>query len=146
MDAQQNKQLVIEGYQRFQAKDIEGVLELLSDNVEWIGPELECAPFSGCYHGKDAVRQYFAQLDAVQDANRFEPTAFIAEGDKVVVVGNASWHVKATGRDYDSPWVHIFTVRDGKVTQFEQYVDTAATERAYRPMAGAQAPQPGLRH
>ena len=146
MNAQQNKQLVMEGYKRFLEKDIEGVLERFSEDVEWLGPELDCAPFSGCYHGKNEVRQFFAKLDAAQDAIKFEPTAFVAEDDKVVAIGTATWHVKSTGLDYDSPWVHVFTVRDGKVTQFDQYVDTAATEHAFRPVAGAQAPQPGLRH
>lgn len=146
MSIQQNRQLVMEGYQRFQEKDIEGVLERFSEDVEWVGPELDCAPFAGSFHGKNDVRQFFAKLDASQEATKFEPTAFIAEDDKVVVTGSASWHVKSTGLDYDSEWVHVFTVRDGKVVRFQQYVDTAAAEHAFRPMAGAQAPQPDLRH
>lgn len=146
MDTEQNKQLVMEGYRRFQDKDVEGVLERFSDNVEWVGPELDCAPFSGNYHGKNDVRQFFAKLDASQEAIRFEPVSFIAEGDKVVVTGHARWHVKSTGLDYDSDWVHVFTVRDGKVVHFQQYVDTAAAEHAFRPVAGTQATQPGLRH
>ena len=146
MNAEQNKQLVVEGYRRFQNKDIEGVLERFSDDVDCVAPKLDCAPFSGSFHGKTEARQYFAELDAAQEATRFEPVAFIAEGDKVVVIGSATWHVKATGLDYDSEWVHVFTVRDGKVARFQQFVDTAAAEHAFRPMAGAQAPQPDLRH
>jgi ketosteroid isomerase-like protein len=146
MNAQQNKQLVMEGYRRFQNKDIEGVLERFAEDVEWVGPELDSAPFSGNYHGKDEVRRFFVDLDAAQEATRFEPTAFIAEDDKVAVTGTATWHVKSTGLDYSSPWAHVFTVHDGKVTRFEQYVDTAATEHAYRPTAGAEASQPDLRH
>ena len=146
MNTEQNKQLVMEGYRRFQNKNIEGVLERFSDDVEWIAPELDCAPFSGCYHGKDDVRRFFTDLDTAQEATRLEPTAFIAEGDTVVVMGNASWHVKSTGLDYDSDWVHVYNVRDGKVIRMQQFVDTAATEHAYRPTAAAQSPQPGLRH
>jgi ketosteroid isomerase-like protein len=136
----------MEGYKRFLNKDLEGVLERFSEDVEFVGPELDCTPFAGCYHGKDEVRQYFAKLDAAQEAMRFEPTAFIAEDDKVAVTGSATWHVKSTGLDYSSPWAHVFTVRDGKVTRFEQYVDTAATEHAFRPMAGTEATPTGLRH
>jgi ketosteroid isomerase-like protein len=146
MDAQQNKQLVMEGYRRFQSHDIAGVLELFHDDVEWEGPEVECVPFAGCYHGKPEVLRYFQSLDDAQEATRFEPTAFIAEDDRVVVTGNASWHVKSTGRDYDSPWVHVFTLRDGKVSRFEQYVNTAATEHAFRPQQAGETAQPELRH
>ena len=110
----------------------------------WSGsaPNSTARHFPARYHGKDDVRQFFADLDTAQEATRFEPTAFIAEGDTVVVMGNASWHVKSTGLDYDSDWVHVFTVRDGKVTRMQQFVDTAATEHAYRPTgscAGAAA-------
>ena len=61
------------------------------------------------------------------------PKEFIAEGDKVVVVGNATWLTKPTGRSFDSPWVHVMTIRDGKIARFEAYNDTAPAERAFRP-------------
>jgi len=31
--------------------------------------------------------------------------------------------VKATGRVLDSRWAHVFTVRSGRVTAFEEYID-----------------------
>lgn len=43
------------------------------------------------------------------------------------------------GRTYDSPWVHVFPLRDGKVARFQDYHDTAAGERAYRPGLPGQA-------
>lgn len=146
MNAEQNKQLVMEGYKRFLNKDIEGVLERFSDDVDCVAPELDCAPFAGSFHGKNEVRQFFAKLDAAQEATRFEPAAFIADGDKVAVTGSATWRVKSTGLAYDSEWAHVFTVRDGQIVRIQQYVDTAAAEHAFRPAAGAQAPQPELRH
>ena len=67
--------------------------------------------------------------------------------DKVVVIGEATWLVKSTGRTYDIPWVNVFTLRDGKILRVEAYHDTAPAERAFRPdrpdqMAAATA----LRH
>ena len=139
MGAQENKQLVMQGYRLFQSGDIRKLLDLYHDDAEWIGPESELVPFAGAFHGKAGIAQFFAKLDAATHANRFEPTQFIAEGDKVVVAGVSSWLAKPTGRSYDSTWVHVFTLRDGKVARFESYYDTAATEKAFNPEQTSQA-------
>jgi ketosteroid isomerase-like protein len=133
MRNQENKQLVMEGYKRFQNKDIAGLLELFADDIEWVGLRSEAIPFSGDYHGKQQTAQFFTLMDQAQEALQFEPQEFIAEGDKVVVTGQAKWAVKSNGQTYESPWVHIFTIRDGKVARFHQFNDTAAAVEAFRP-------------
>jgi uncharacterized protein len=153
MDSEQNKQLVMQAYQMYQAGDIDGILQLFTDDCEWSGSLLEDVPFSGSYHGKQEVAQFFADLDLAQTADQFEPEEFIAEGDKVVVTGQSRWTVKSTGKSYDNPWVQIFTIRDGKVAEFRQFNDTAATQSAYRasdvpaqPATGAHAGANGAMH
>lgn len=139
MDAQENKRLVMEGYQMYQKGDIPHLLERYHDDAVWIEPEVEHVPFAGQFHGKAEIARFFKSLDDAAQALRFEPKEFIAEGDKVVVTGEATWLVRQTGRTYDSPWVHVFTVRDGKVARFQDFHDTAAGERAYRPDQPGQA-------
>ncbi|WP_158590458.1 nuclear transport factor 2 family protein [Noviherbaspirillum cavernae] len=134
MDIQQNKQLVMQGYQLFQAGDIAGLLQLFADDAEWVGPTTEYVTFSGNRHGTQELAQFFAELDRTQEARHFAPEDMIAEGDKVVVTGQATWTVRATGQDYDNPWVHIFTIRDGKVAKFQQFNDTAAARKAFKPV------------
>lgn len=133
MSSQENKQLVMQGYQLFKNKDIEGLLALYADDVEWVGNESENIPFAGNYRGKAEVARFFSDLDQAQEAVRFEPEAFIAEDDRVVVTGQATWSVKATGQQYEDPWAHVFTIRDGKVARFQHYNDTAAAEAAFMP-------------
>ena len=132
MNAQDNKRLVMEGYQKYQNGDIPGLLAMFHDDALWIEPDVENVPFAGRHTGKSEIARFFEDLDRAAQALRFTPKEFIAEGDKVVVIGEASWLVRHTGSTYDSPWVHIFTLRDGKVARFEDYHDTAASERAYR--------------
>lgn len=139
MDTQQNKQLVMEGYRLFQSGDIRKLMDLYHDSAEWIGPESEFIPFAGTFHGKAGIGQFFALLEGSVQALRFEPQQFIAEADTVVVSGNATWLARQTGRSYDSPWVHVFTLRDGKVARVEAYYDTAPAERAFRPDRPDQA-------
>lgn len=132
MSSEDNKQLVMQGYQRFQSGDIRGLLDLMTDDVEWTGTETEEIPFAVNRHGKDEVAQYFAELAQSQEAQHFSPKDIIAEGDRVVVTGESRWTVKSTGEVYDNPWVHVFTIRDGKVARFQQYNDTAAAAKAFR--------------
>ncbi|WP_192805220.1 nuclear transport factor 2 family protein [Noviherbaspirillum aerium] len=149
MTIQENKQLVMQGYQKFQAQDIEGLMQNFADDIEWIGVESEYLPFSGTYRGKQEVMRYFGMLAQSQEAMQFEPREFIAENDKVVVCGDSQWLVRATGRSYTNPWVHVFTIRDGKVARFQQFNDTAAAERAYRPLPASMSEQSagtGLHH
>jgi ketosteroid isomerase-like protein len=133
MNAQENKRLVMEGYQMFQNGDIPRLLERYHDDALWIEPDAEHVPFAGKHTGKAEIARFFQTLDQSVQALRFEPKDFIAEGDKVIVSGEATWLVRNTGRSFESPWVHIFTLRDGKVASFQSYQDTAAAERAFRP-------------
>ena len=59
-----------------------------------------------------------------------EPPEFVAQGDRVLVVGFATGRVKATNRTFDDHWVFAITVRNGKVTNIREYIDTLALARA----------------
>jgi ketosteroid isomerase-like protein len=147
MDTSQNKQLVMRVYEMYKNKDIKGILALCDEKIEWIAPDSDYIPFAGSFHGRDQVAQFFSKLEQSQDVIRFEPQNFIAEGDKVAVTGAASWHAKSTGLTYDSPWAHVFTLRDGKIARFEQYSHTAAAEAAFRPtQATGVSQQRPMRH
>ena len=74
----------------------------------------------------------FEKFGEMQEAEEFEPREFIAQGDKVVALGHYRWRIKATGRSYESDWVHVFGISDGKVLDFQEYLDTSAWAAAYR--------------
>lgn len=132
MSEQENTQIIRETYGNYQTGDIQALLNLLADNVTWRVPEIESVPFAGSREGRESIAQFFVTLDEAQEAVRFEPQHFIAQGDKVVVQGQYLWRVKSTGREYEADWLHVFTLRDGKITAFQEYTDTAAAARAYQ--------------
>ena len=133
MSDQPNKELILQGYHLFRIGDLDGLLRMFADDAEWAAPTVEFVPFSGNYHGKEEIAQFFTDMLHAQEAQRFEPEELIAESDRVVVCGEAIWSVRATSQTYGGPWVHIFTVRDGKIARFEQYFDTAAARAAFMP-------------
>jgi hypothetical protein len=147
MDAQENKRIVMEGFRLFQSGDIPNMMALVHDDAEWLGPEAEAVPFAGSFHGKPEVARFFSELGGSLQAMRFVVNDVVAENDKVVVIGEAVWLVKSTGRTYDIPWVNVFTLRDGKILRVEAYHDTAPAERAFRPdRPGQMAAATALRH
>ena len=146
MNAQENKQLVMQGYQLFQSGDIRKLMDLYHDDAEWISPDSEYTPYAGSYHGKQGIGQFFAKLDASVQTVYFQARQFIAEGDTVVVTGDATWIAKPTGRRFDNPWVHVFTMRDGKVSRFRAYHDTAPGDRAFHPELASTTTSMPLHH
>lgn len=132
-----NREIVQKGYECFGNGDIPGLLALFSDQIAWSVPEIENAPFAGSRKGIDSVTEFFTQLAAAEDITRFEPLEFIAEGDKVVVLGESAATVRATGKSYETDWVHIFHVHDGKIQEFKEFFDNAAATRAFQKTAAA---------
>jgi ketosteroid isomerase-like protein len=147
MNSEQNKQVTIRGYQCFKNGDIRGIQDLCADDVLWTSAESEYVPFSGGFRGKDGVNEVLTNMSQSIEMTQFEPQTFIAEGDKVAVTGISRATVRATGNTYDNSWVHVFTFKDGKVSRFEAFGDTAAAVKAFQPTQGAsQQPGEPLRH
>lgn len=132
MSEQENTELVQKAYGNFQSGDIPAVLSALSEDIEWVFPELEGVPVARSWHGREEVGQFFQTLDDTQEVRQFEPREFVAQGDKVVALGHYAWHVKSTGREWESDFAHVFTVRDGEVTKFQEYTDSAALAAAFQ--------------
>jgi uncharacterized protein len=132
MSEQENTALVQQAYDSFLSGDIPALLDALSEDVEWIVPEVEGVPGRGIWHGREQVGQFMQTLDDTQESRQLELREFVAQGDKVVVLGHYVWHVKATGKEWESDFVHALSVRDGKMTRFQEYTDTAVFGDAFR--------------
>ena len=132
MNEQENTKLAQQVYENFKSGDIKTLLNLLSVNIEWQLPEIENVPFAGKHRGHEEMGQFFESLVDTQEFQHFDPREFIAQGDKVVALGHYAWLVKSTGREYGGDFAHVFTVDDGKVVRFHEYMDTAAVAAAHR--------------
>ena len=73
------------------------------------------------------VGEFFRVLNELIEFEQFEPQTFLADGDRVVVLGIDRYKVKGgSGKSLSEGWCHVFTMRDGKIVAFEEYIDTAA--------------------
>ncbi len=133
----QNVELVQQAYDAFKRGDIAGVLKTLSEDIDWFIPGPEgIIPFAGRRRGPQQVAEFFRKLGESQIPELFQPLEFVDGQDKVIVQGTQRWQVKSTGRIYTDDWVHVFTVVNGKITNFQEYHDTAAEAAAHTDFPG----------
>jgi uncharacterized protein len=126
-----NLKVVQQAYSHFQNGNIPGVLGQLSSDVEWQLPQMRNVRISGLRRGNSQVAEFFSSLAEDQEAVQFEPREFVAQGDKVIALGHYKWNVKPTGKQFESDFAHVFTVRNGQITAFHEYMDSAAVEAGY---------------
>ena len=138
--SEKNVEIVRRGYDCFSRGDIEGLLALFDDAIEWESPGPKELPTAGTRRGKQQVAEFFQKVDETFELTRFEPQTFLADGDRVVVLGEETSRIKATGTVLDAVWAHAFTLKNGKVVAFQEYMDTSAT------VAALQPPGRGRRH
>jgi ketosteroid isomerase-like protein len=89
--------------------------------------------------GPSEVLGFFQALGATQQNQKLTTERWVAHGDTVATLGRYSGTVTATGKRFDSPVAHFFTIRDGKISRFVDLGDTAAFAEAYTSAATASA-------
>lgn len=140
MNEQANISLLKQAYDAYDKGDIQRLLGLFAQDIEWDVPEIEGIPFSGKRHGVDQVADFFRMLADSQEPREFKPDQFIGQGDQVIVLGHGTYTVKATGAEYGGDWCHVFRVAGGKIAGFKEFGDTYRAAQAYQPKgAGAAA-------
>lgn len=134
METQENVQIAREAYRLFSIGDIEGILNLHADDVEFVYPGLsEVVPLAGTFRGKDQVRKFFGLVMENLEFDVFEPRDFIPYQDKVIILGYDKERVRKTGKAMEVEWVHITSFRDGKVVRWQAFFDTAREVEAFTP-------------
>jgi len=122
-----NLKVVRDAYLAYRERNFDALRNCLAEDVRWfaIGPP-DVIPTAGTRYGRDQVEQYFETLAGMEAIQSFEPDEFIVEGDKVVAIGDLERHVDSTGSVIPSPWVHVYILRNGKISDFRSFYDTAA--------------------
>lgn len=119
-------------YAAFGRGDVKTILENLDPAIQWeSNGDPATIPWGGKRSGIAGALSFFEALGGNLDFELFEPGQFFPSGDTVIVLGRTiARHKTGGGGAWQSEWVHVFSVRDGKVTRFQEFYDTAAIERA----------------
>ena len=128
MSIEKNVQTVKNFLAALGRRDKQGLLALSADDIEWIIPGKDW-PLAGTHRGHAGLTALLQKASETVETST-EPSEYVAQGDRVLVVGFAKGKVKATNKTFEDHWVFAITVRNGKLTNVREYVDTQALARA----------------
>jgi hypothetical protein len=128
MNTEKNVQTVKDFFAAIGRGDKDGLLALVAKDIEWIIPG-EDWPLAGTRHGHAGLADLLETASRSMETST-EPREFIAQGDRVLVVGFAKGKIKATNKTFEDDWIFAITVRDGRLTKIREYIDTQALARA----------------
>src|SRR5580704_1937901 len=129
MSTKENVQIVKDFFAAMGSGDKQGLLALSAGEVEWIIPG-EDWPLAGTHRGHAGLADVLQKASEELETSFPKPPEFVAQGDRVLVVGFATGKIIATNNTFEDHWVFAITVRNGKVTKIREYVDTQALSRA----------------
>jgi len=109
-------------YEDFNSGNVEGVLGIMDEKVEWTEPGGGNAP-SGTFTGPQSVAQeVFAVVPQHFDEFSAAPEGFDDQGERIVVSGRYRGKSKG-GAELDSAFTHTYEMSGGKVVRFASQVD-----------------------
>jgi len=129
MSIEKNVQIVKDFLAAIGSRDKQGLLAVSAEDIEWIIPG-EDWPLAGTYRGHAGLEDALAKANETVEMTYPKPPEFIAQQDRVLVVGSAKGKIKATNKAFVDDWVFDITVRNGKLTKIREYIDTQALAKA----------------
>ena len=122
--------LLREAYQKWhdtKAGSADHWLALMTDDVRFGSlasgaAKMEFTRTSSC---KEEVKQYFSQLTSQWEMIHYTIREYIAQGDRVVALGNCTFRHKQTGKILDTPKADFHRFRGGKICDFFEFDHTA---------------------
>src|SRR3954470_4944033 len=119
MSAVINLTLVEETYAAFGRRDVPAVLAAFAPDIEWNAPAV--LPHGVKGRGTQDVARFFQGLAATWESFDLQIDDLVACGDRVCAIGSARGTLR--GKDAGYGFVHAWTVCDGTLARFDEYVD-----------------------
>ena len=133
MRTEKNVQVVKDFFAAIGSGDKQRLLSLVTGDIEWIIPG-EDWPLAGTHRGHARLADLLQKASGLEISSP-KSAEYVAQGDRVLVVGFARGRILATNRTFEDDWVFAITVRNGKLTNIREYIDTQALARASEMLA-----------
>ncbi len=118
-----NTDALRERYRRFGEGDVEGALDLWTDDFVWEGPDAPDFPGAGRHEGKQAATEVLGKAVGTWDSFTLSPDEFFEQGDTVIMLGHSD--VSKGDRSARLPVVHIWRFRgEGEICRLQILTDT----------------------
>ena len=138
MSVEKNVQVVKDFFAAVGSGDKQRVLALVAEDIEWIVPG-EDWPLAGTHRGHAGVADVLQKASQEIETTYPKPPEFVVQEDRVFVLGVATGKIKATNKTFEDHWVFDITVRNGKLTNIREYIETQALARASERVASPRS-------
>ena len=128
MSTQENVQIVKNFLAALGSRDKQVLLALSVEDIEWIIPGKDW-PLAGTHRGHAGLTEFLQKASETVETST-EPSEYVAQADRVLVAGVAKGKIKATNKPFKDDWIFAITVRNGKVANIREYIDTQALAQA----------------
>jgi len=132
MSIEENVQVVKDFFAAISGGDKQRLLELCAEDIEWIIPGDDW-PLAGTRRGHAGLTDLLQTQSETVETSLTQPSEFVAQGDRVLVIGFAKGRIIATNKTFEDDWVFAITVHNGRVSKIREYIDTQALARASAP-------------
>lgn len=127
MTTEQNIKIIDSLYNAFSTVEMPTVFGLMHPEIEWNEAESNSLSDGNPYIGSNAILEgVFARLGANHEYFALQDIKIHGMSEnKILATLRYDAKVKATGKVYNAQAAHLWTLNDeGKITAFQQYVDT----------------------
>jgi ketosteroid isomerase-like protein len=114
--------MVLQGYEAFNAGDIDASLVILDPEIVW-HTYIVPGPGGGTYHGHDGVRELWTDAQRIFGGFKNVPEKLFESGDRVVAFVRVEGVGAKSGIAVQARIAHVHTFRDGKVVRVDSFED-----------------------
>jgi ketosteroid isomerase-like protein len=117
-----NSEVIKRLYESFAKGDIGAVLGVLDENVDWQEPA--SLPFENQIGPQAVAENIFGRVVQLVPNFTVIPSEVHDAGDVVFGIGTYRGTGAATGKDFEAAFVHVWRLKNGKISGFRTFTDT----------------------
>jgi len=129
MQVERNIQLVKDFWAAMASGNDQGLSAVTTEDIEWIIPGKNW-PLAGTHRGHAGLAKMRQKASEEIEMTYPKPPEFVAQGDRVLVIGVATGKIKPTNKTFEDHWVFDIIIRNGRLALVREYVDTQALAEA----------------
>jgi uncharacterized protein len=124
MSNEKNIAIVKQIYADVVAKNLEGFLAVLTDDIQWIPPFVPIIQHTKPRNGKKEVTDWVIEMAGEVTYTQVTPHDIYADNNAVIVKGFFEGKSNTTDKPFQSDWVHIWKFRDDKIFHYQAFWNT----------------------
>ena len=129
-DESRNVEILTKAYRRWsdsRGGSVDDWLAICADHMAFgsLAHGRGATPYLTAYKSRDELKEYFGGLARDWEMMEFRVDNFVAQGDRVVMLGSCAWRYRKTDKVVWTAKADSWRFVDGKAVEFFEFYDTA---------------------